>query len=111
MSNRCQGWPQYGCTKPSIATVAGYRLCRDCLFAHSQRDKDITIQSLRAQLAYVHEAIGAALALIRQQSYGAAEIILAEALRGNTMTDYDPPPDIPDEYPDPTPGGPPPPEW
>jgi hypothetical protein len=66
---------------------------------------------LRAQFAYLHEAIGTA--LIRQQSYGAAEIILAEALKGNTMTDYDPPPppDIPDEYPDPTPGGPPPPEW
>ncbi len=66
MNSRCQGWPQYGCTKPSIATVAGYRLCRDCLFAHSQRDKDATIQSLREQLATAHETLGAAKALLHK---------------------------------------------
>jgi hypothetical protein len=65
---------------------------------------------LRGQLAYLYDAIGTALKLIRQQSYGAAEIILAEALKGKTMTD-DPPIDIPDEPYPPTPGGPPPPEW
>ena len=82
MTNRCQGWPQYGCTKTSIATVAGYRLCRDCLFAHSQRDKNVAIQSLREQLATCHEAIGAAVALLRERAYTAAEIVLSDALKG-----------------------------
>jgi hypothetical protein len=52
---------------------------------------------LRAQLAYLYDAIGTALALIRQRSYGAAEIILAEALKGKTMTDDNPQPPPPPE--------------
>lgn len=73
---------------------------------------DATVQALRLDNANLYDAIGAALALIRQQSYGAAEIILSEAMKGNTMTTApDPPIDIPEEPYPPTPGGPPPPEW
>ena len=66
---------------------------------------------LRAQIADLYDAIGIALALLRQQSYGAAEIILTEALRGTRMNTDDTPIDIPAEGPNPTPGGPPAPEW
>lgn len=64
---------------------------------------------LRDQLATAHEAIGAALALVRQQSYGAAEIVLEHALKGKPMPPPEPKPDPPkdnDPLPDPGPGGP-----
>lgn len=38
--------------------------------------------NLRLQLAAAHEAIGAALALVRQQQYDAAQIVLDDALKG-----------------------------
>lgn len=38
---------------------------------------------LREQLATAHEAIGAALALLNQESYNAARIVLDDALKGS----------------------------
>lgn len=50
------------------------------------------VAELRDQLAFAHEALGCALALVRQQSYGTAEIVLEHALKGTTMREPEPPP-------------------
>lgn len=45
--------------------------------------QDTEIRALRLQLANAHEALGCALALLNQESYNAARIVLDDALKGS----------------------------
>jgi hypothetical protein len=87
---QCDGWPNPGCTNDATNEILGYEFCDHCARAYMPADSS----ALRGDIANLYDALGAALALVRQQSYGAAEIILSEAMKGTTMTTApDPPPD------------------
>ena len=110
MTKGCQGYPQIGCGKAVSYHFLGWDLCGDCARAYEAESapptQDVAIAGLRDQLATCHEAIGAALALLRQGSTNAAILVLDEALKGKTMhTPPSDPIDIPDEAPPITPGG------
>lgn len=84
----CEGFPHVGCDRPATTDLLGWKLCDTCADHWREtgrataRDMREDNQSLRLQLAACHEAIGAALALIRQQQYSAAELVLNDALKG-----------------------------
>jgi hypothetical protein len=87
---QCEGYPETTCPfdAEAVYDMLGYQLCEACADnwrkAPTREDQrtGATIVSLRAELAVAHEALGAALALIRQQSYSAAEVVIDDALKG-----------------------------
>lgn len=88
-SVNCEGFPQIGCTNDAAYDMLGWQLCERC--ADNWRNTGRTTapremrndnQALRLQLAACHEAIGSALALLRQEQTSAAMLVLDDALKG-----------------------------
>jgi len=87
-SQACEGFPDVGCPNNAEAMydMLGWALCSRCAdnwrTQPERAPQDGTIAELRGQLASLHEAIGASLALLRDRAYSAAEIVLEDAMKG-----------------------------
>lgn len=74
-----------GCRCPILDNVRGQgRTTRDGDVLYWVTSDCPLHGDLRAQLAAAHEAIGAALALLRQEQVSAAMLVLDDALKGRT---------------------------